>query len=79
MLVREEIFIQWHRPGYAYTFWQVQLRQERLHIILSTRQHNEVHHTLDDEAVVVDLTAQVLVVFTTSDGAGCCPQRSALF
>ena len=38
----------------------------------------EVHHTLDDEAVVVDLTAQVLV-FTTSDGAGCCPQRSALF
>lgn len=40
----------------------------------------EVHHTLDDEAVVVDLTAaQVLVVFTTSDGAGCCPQRSALF
>ena len=27
----------------------------------------EVHHTLDDEAVVVDLTAQVLVVFTTSD------------
>ena len=32
----------------------------------------EVHHTLDDEAVVVDLTAQVLVVFTTSDGAGCC-------
>ena len=39
----------------------------------------EVHHTLDDEAVVVDLTAQVLVVFTTSDGTGCCPQRSALF
>jgi len=38
-----------------------------------------VHHTLDDEAVVVDLTAQVLVVFTTSDWAGCCPQRSALF
>ena len=39
MLVREEIFIQRHRPGHAYTFWQVQLRQERLHIILSTRQH----------------------------------------
>lgn len=40
----------------------------------------EVHNTLDDEAVVVDLTAQVLVVFTASDGgAGCCPQRSALF
>ena len=28
----------------------------------------EVHHTLDDEAVVVDLTAaQVLVIFITSD------------